>query len=83
MESVPLVILGSSRKNGDTHCFLKYIFEEMPFKLIDLLDYSISHYDYEHNYSADDQFELIIKEVLKQGGTEASDHCTRNSCLLV
>ena len=65
MESVPLVILGSSRKSGDTLCFLKYVFEEMPFKLIDLLDYSVSHYDYEHNYSADDQFELIIKEVLK------------------
>ena len=65
MESVPLVILGSSRRNSDTHAFVGSVFDELPYKLIDLLDYTILHYDYEHTYSADDQFEKIIKEVLK------------------
>lgn len=65
MNTTPLVILGSSRRNSDTRCFLKSVFEKLPYKLIDLLDYTIHHYDYEHAYPADDQFELVIEEVLK------------------
>lgn len=60
-----MVIVGSSRKNSDTLAFVHSVFDELPYKLMDLLDYTILHYDYDHTYSADDQFEQIIKEFLK------------------
>lgn len=61
----PLVILGSSRKNSDTLQFLQWVFENSPFLLADLLDYTIHPYSYANDYYPDDQFEDIIQQLLK------------------
>lgn len=65
MTDRPLVILGSARKHGETRDFLNKVFARIDYKLIDLLDFHISPYDYSNNYSDTDDFLKIVDELLK------------------
>ena len=56
-------ILGSSRSDGDTRIILDYLCKKNTFEIIDLLDYKISYFDYEHNNSSDDYLPLM-REIL-------------------
>ncbi len=54
MQSKILIIKGSSRKNGNTQLIVDAIRAKIPTTYIDLQDYNISYYDYEHKNQADD-----------------------------
>ncbi|NOX93867.1 MAG: NAD(P)H-dependent oxidoreductase [Alphaproteobacteria bacterium] len=57
MQQIPtriLGLLGSSRKGGNTDTLTSAVFEHLSnARLIDLGDYSIAPYDYQHRYVAD------------------------------
>jgi len=54
-----LVILGSSRKDGDTKKIVDQLIGFSKWDLIDLNDYNIGHYDYEHKNLDDDYLSLM------------------------
>lgn len=58
-----LLILGSSRSNGNTRKVLDLLMELHDCDLIDLNDWQFSYYDYEHK-NQDDDFIKIIDQVL-------------------
>jgi multimeric flavodoxin WrbA len=62
MLTLPLVIIGSARKNGDTHQLVNSLFKETD--TLDLLDYRIYPYSYTGAYPADDQFEEVVQVML-------------------
>ena len=64
MEQKPVVILGSARKRSDTEKFVASIFGDDEYKLIDLLDLKINGYSYSHEYPSDDQYHLLVEELL-------------------
>ena len=59
-----IIIKGSSRKNGNTHKVVEALLDRLEATYIDLQDYQISYYDYEHKNSEDDF--LIIAEKMVQ-----------------
>lgn len=65
MTEIPLIILGSARKDGDTHSYTNFVFEGTAHKIIDLLDYKIYPYSYLNDYPDDDRF-LEIAEFMLQ-----------------
>jgi multimeric flavodoxin WrbA len=56
-----VAILGSSRKVGDTKLALDKLQESINFDIVDLNDYNISYYDYEHKNMNDDYLPLMNK----------------------
>jgi len=54
-----LIILGSSRKDGNTKTAVGTLVSLSDCDVIDLNDYSISYYDYDHNYKNDDFLPLM------------------------
>ncbi|QXV64935.1 NAD(P)H-dependent oxidoreductase [Mucilaginibacter achroorhodeus] len=64
METKPLVILGSNRKNSLTESITRKALGDADFDLIDLLDHTIVHYNYDGNYPAADEFDNIINSIL-------------------
>ena len=56
-----IIISASSRKNGDTAIIANKLASSLNSKIIHLVDYSISHYDYEHKNSSDDFIPLMQK----------------------
>jgi multimeric flavodoxin WrbA len=56
-----LIILGSSRNNGDTAKVVDSLIERTKWDLINLNDYEISYYDYEHKNRDDDFIPLMDK----------------------
>jgi len=56
-----LIILGSSRKDGNTKKVVDEIISISGWDLIDLNDYNISYYDYEHKNLDDDYLPLMRK----------------------
>jgi len=56
-----IIILGSSRKNGDTRKTVDEIIKLSNWDLIDLNDYNIGYYDYEHKNLDDDYLPLMRK----------------------
>lgn len=56
-----LIILGSSRKDGDTKKAVDEVVSISGWDLIDLNDYDISYYDYEHKNLNDDYLPLMRK----------------------
>lgn len=56
-----VIILGSSRKNGETKKVVTELIRISDWDLIDLTDFKISHFDYEHLNKNDDFIELIKK----------------------
>ncbi len=65
MSSSPLIILGSARKESDTQKLVELIFGGKEYKLIDLLHYSIAHYNYEEEYPSNDEFLTIVEQMLQ------------------
>ena len=58
-----VVVLGSSKRDGDTRKAIEDLSNHLNFDVIDLSDYNIGYYDYEHNNSADD-FIFLIERIL-------------------
>ena len=56
-----VIILGSSRKNGETKKVVTELIRLSNWDLIDLTDFNISHFDYEHLNRNDDYIDLIKK----------------------
>ena len=56
-----LIIKGSSRKNGNTQKVIDYLNKNNDFDVIDLLDYNIAPFDYEHKNYTDDFLPLMEK----------------------
>jgi len=54
-----VIILGSARKNGNTKEVITEIMKICNWDLIDLTDYNISHFDYEHKNRSDDFIPLL------------------------
>jgi multimeric flavodoxin WrbA len=60
-----VVIVGSSRKDGDTANLTKQLIEKSNWDLIDLNDFGFSYFDYKHENRNDDYLTLIRKIVEK------------------
>ena len=56
-----LIILGSSRKDGDTKKIVDELIGISGWDFIDLNNYNISYYDYEHKNLDDDYLPLMRK----------------------
>ncbi|MFN0140831.1 MAG: flavodoxin family protein [Pyrinomonadaceae bacterium] len=54
-----LIILGSSRKDGDTKRIVDELISISDWDLIDLNDYDFGYYDYEHKNLDDDYLDLM------------------------
>jgi putative NADPH-quinone reductase len=54
-----VAILGSSRADGDTKAALDKLRTSINFDIVDLNDYNISYYDYEHKNQNDDYLPLM------------------------
>ncbi|TAH36086.1 MAG: NADPH-dependent oxidoreductase [Alphaproteobacteria bacterium] len=63
MSDKPLVILGSSRSNGDTRHAVDLAMAGHEFELVDLLNYNFTFYDYEYRNRKDD-FQAIVPKML-------------------
>lgn len=59
-----IILLGSSRVNGNTHKLVKKFNEDKQAKIYNLLDYSIANFDYNHK-NKDDDFIPLVKDILK------------------
>lgn len=68
MENKKVIILGSSRKNGNTTKIVDEISKEHEIDVINLSDYNISYYDYESKNKADD-FLPLIRRILEEYDT--------------
>jgi len=55
----PIVIFGSSRKRGDTWQAIQLVKGAQDIPIIELSDYDISFYDYEHRNESDDYLTLM------------------------
>lgn len=60
-----LIILGSSRKDGDTYKMVDELIKLSDLDLIDLNDYNFSYYDYEHKNLDDDYLSLMRRIIAK------------------
>ncbi|CAA0249723.1 flavodoxin family protein [Tenacibaculum maritimum] len=60
-----LVIVGSSRNDGDTSNLTKRLIEKSKWDLINLNDYEFSYFDYEHKNRNDDYLNLM-REIVKK-----------------
>lgn len=56
-----VIILGSARKNGETQKVVDELVRLSGWETIDLLDYDISHFDYEHRNRNDNFIGLMQK----------------------
>ena len=58
-----IIIQGSSRSHGDTRKISEFIISSSPepLEFIDLLNFEINHYDYNHRHQGDDFFKIIEK----------------------
>ncbi len=65
MQSKSKIVLlsGSARYDGQTASLIRELAHYVDFKHINLLDYQIGHYDYEH-HNRDDDFLSLFKSVL-------------------
>jgi multimeric flavodoxin WrbA len=54
-----LIILGSSRSEGNTRRVADFLMEQLGCDLIDLNDYTFTYYDYEHRNQGDDFLPLM------------------------
>jgi multimeric flavodoxin WrbA len=60
-----LVIVGSSRNDGDTANLTKQLIDQSKWDLVNLNDYEFSYFDYEHENRNDDYLDLMKKIVKK------------------
>lgn len=64
MNQKPLIILGSARQQSDTKTYVEFVFKDLDHKLINLLDFNISAFNYSANYSPNDDFYKLIEMIL-------------------
>jgi multimeric flavodoxin WrbA len=60
-ESSTAIILGSSRRNGETGKIVDYFVQHHPMPIYDLNDYKISYFDYSYRNREDDYLPLMTK----------------------
>ena len=60
-----IIIVGSSRKNGNTNKIVNEIIKKSNWEIIDLNDYNISPYDYLHENKTDDFIKLVSQIIEK------------------
>jgi len=65
MKTNAVIILGSARKNGETKKVVSELVRISGWDLIDLLDYDIAHFDYNHHNKNDDFIQLMKRIVSK------------------
>lgn len=58
-----VIISGSARKNGDTQKVVDQMLSHTECDVIDLNDYEISYYDYDHKNKDDDYISLMSKVI--------------------
>lgn len=63
-----IIILGSSRRNGDTVKITQFIQEKTNWEIVNLSDYNISYYDYEHK-NANDDFLPLMERLISEYDT--------------
>lgn len=63
-----VIIVGSSRKNGNTTRIVSEISIQFNIEVVNLSDYVFSYYDYESKNRNDDFFELV-KEIIEKYDT--------------
>ena len=68
MENNKVIIVGSSRSNGNTSKVISTISEKNNIDVVNLNDYTISYYDYESK-NLDDDFLPLIKSIIKKYDT--------------
>ncbi|MEG1839620.1 MAG: NAD(P)H-dependent oxidoreductase, partial [Bacteroidaceae bacterium] len=68
MENKKIIILGSSRKNGNTTKIVDEIAKEHHIDVVNLSDYNISYYDYESK-NIEDDFLPLIKKIIENHDT--------------
>ena len=68
MESKKVIIVGTSRSNGNTSKIAKKIAAQINADIIDLRDFSILYYDY-GNVNVNDDFLPLIKKILEKYDT--------------
>ncbi|PCJ67759.1 MAG: FMN reductase [Bacteroidetes bacterium] len=56
-----VIILGSSRKDGDATLLVNQLVQKSNWDVIDLNDYNISYYDYDNRNRNDDYLDLMTK----------------------
>ncbi|WP_192821435.1 flavodoxin family protein [Rufibacter sp. LB8] len=64
METQPLILLASARKDSNTRRLVQKVFQETPHQLLDLLEYQVPPYQYEQEYPPGDQFLLLVEKML-------------------
>lgn len=68
MESKKVIIVGSSRNNGNTTKIVDVISNQLNIDVINLNDYQFSYYDYESENRSDD-FLPLIKSIIEKYDT--------------
>jgi len=68
MENKRVIIVGSSRANGNTVKIVESIAEQFNFDIVILSEYNISYYDYESK-NRDDDFIPLIKNIVEKYDT--------------
>jgi multimeric flavodoxin WrbA len=68
MENKKVIIVGSSRNNGNTTKIVETIASQFQIDVINLSDYQFSYYDYESK-NRDDDFLHLIKLIIKKYDT--------------
>lgn len=63
-----VVIVGTSRNDGDTFRLINGLIEQSNWDLINLSDYNFSYYDYE-NKNRNDDYLVLIKQILEKYDT--------------
>lgn len=58
-----MIIVGSSRKNGNTSLIVEFLAGRLGCEVFDLSDYSVSYYDYENRNKDDDFSKLAAKMI--------------------
>lgn len=66
--SKTVIILGSSRSDGDTATVVQNLQKLSDFDCVDLRKYNISYYDYEHHNKTDD-FIPLMRTIIEQYDT--------------
>jgi multimeric flavodoxin WrbA len=68
MENKKVIIVGSSRSNGNTTKIVAGIAEQFDFDIVNLGEHNISYYDYESK-NKDDDFIPLIKNIIEKYDT--------------
>ncbi|MCG8573408.1 MAG: NAD(P)H-dependent oxidoreductase [Flavobacteriales bacterium] len=63
-----VIIVGSSRNNGDTVALANELVQQTNWDLINLNDYKFSYYDYEHK-NKDDDYLKLMKRIIQEYDT--------------